>query len=302
MSVKAYLISLPERIVRAAVGIGAGAIREVGALAIPGGVRRGQLYQNLVDTTLRFLIEQVGGADDVYPQEQQLEPDFLLRRTAGNAVEALGIVAFRASPVWVLAGLADVCGMSRQLIPEIASALQAEGLLDKDARFTTVEQMLDGLERTSTRLASTINTPPLDVRTLRDELRAIRRAAASIAPGRLPSRETIAEVWARLEAEATHQNRSVFEVSSTLALSAVGAVPERLRWLSASARLAAGRTGQVFGAAMLDHYRHTLHAIRDVGFVTYAARQCRPYLRAARAQFSPARRTVTQALLEKWRR
>ena len=72
---------------------------------------------NLVDTTLRFLIEQVGEVKNAYPQEQALAGDFLKRRTVGNAVEALGVVAFRASPVWVLAALADVCGAGRQADP-----------------------------------------------------------------------------------------------------------------------------------------------------------------------------------------
>jgi hypothetical protein len=297
---KRYLVSLPERLARATVGLGAGLIREVGEVAIPKSVRRGQLYQNLVDTTLRFLIEQVGGAEDVYPKEEKLAGDFLLRRTAGNAVEALGIVAFRASPVWVLAALADVCGVSRQLIPEIADALKAEGLLDKDASFSTTEQILDGLERTSSRVAATVNTPPLDVSTLREELRAIRAEAATIAPGGMPTGAAVAEVWAQLKSAASHQNRSIFEVSSTLALSAIGTVPERLRWLSDSAKLAAGRTGQVFGTALLDHYRQTLQTIREVGYGSYAIRQCRPYVRAARSQFSPRRRTITQRLLDRW--
>jgi hypothetical protein len=298
--IKRYLVSLPERLARATVGLGAGLVREVGEVALPASVRRSRLYQNMVDTTLRFLIEQVGGAEGVYPDDEKLADDFLLRRTAGNAVEALGIVAFRASPVWVLAALADVCGASRHLIPEIADALKAEGLLDQDARFTTTEQILDGLERTSSRLAATVNTPPLDVPTLREELRAIRAEASSIAPGGVPSAAAIADVWGQLKSEAANQNRSVFEVSSTLAVSAIGAVPERLRWLSASAKLAAGRTGQVFGTALLDHYRQTLDTIREVGYTSYAIRQCRPYLRAARSQFSPGRRTVTQMLLDRW--
>src|SRR6185295_6839664 len=162
--VKAYLLSLPERVVRSVLGLGAGVAREVGEVAFPAAIRRGRLYQNLVDATLRFLIEQVGGAEGVYAAGSTLPDDFLVRRTAGNAIEALGIVAFRASPVWVLAALADVCGVGRHLIPEIADALKARGLLEKDTQFTSVEQMLDGLERTSSRLASTINTPPLDVR------------------------------------------------------------------------------------------------------------------------------------------
>ena len=63
--VKAYLLSLPERVVRSVLGLGAGVAREVGEVAVPASVRRGQLYQNLVDATLRFLIEEVGGAEGV---------------------------------------------------------------------------------------------------------------------------------------------------------------------------------------------------------------------------------------------
>ena len=113
MTVKTYLLSVPERVVRSVLGLGAGVAREVGEVALPDGIRRSQLYQNLVDATLRFLIEQVGGVEGVYSAEETLPDDFLARRTAGNAVEVLGIVAFRASPVWILAALADLCGMGR---------------------------------------------------------------------------------------------------------------------------------------------------------------------------------------------
>src|SRR6185436_18570081 len=224
MTVKAYLLSVPERVLRAAVGLGAGMAREVGQLALPEGVRRSQLYQNLVDTTLRFLIEQVGGVEGLSSTEGPVPDDFLARRTAGNVVEALGIVAFRASPVWVLAALADICGMGRHLIPEIADALKAQGLLEQDAQFTSVDEMLDGLERTSSRLAATINTPPLDVAALRQEWQTIRDAARRLQPASLPSREAITAVWNQLKTESVRQNRSVFETSSMLALSAVRSV------------------------------------------------------------------------------
>jgi hypothetical protein len=299
MTVKAYLLSVPERVLRAAVGLGAGMAREVGQLALPEGVRRSQLYQNLVDTTLLFLIEQVGGVEGLSDTKGPVPDDFLARRTAGNVVEALGLVAFRASPVWVLAALADVCGMGRHLIPEIADALKTQGLLEKDAQFTTVDEMLDGLEQTSSRLAATINTPPLDVAALRQEWQDIRETARSLQPGSLPSRETIAGVWSQLKAESARQNRSVFETSSMMALSAARSVPDGVRWLSASALVGAKRTGSVFAAALLDHYKQTLSEIRETGYVSYAGQQLRPYIVAAARQFSPARRSLTERLLKK---
>jgi hypothetical protein len=294
---KPYLFSLPERLVRAVVGLGAGAVREAGEVVVPRGVRRSQLYQQLVDTTLRYLIEHVGGVEGVYQAEERLAEDFLVRRTAGNAIELAGIVAFRASPVWVLAALSDVCGLGRQLIPEIADELKAQGLLEQGTHFTTVEQLLDGLERTSARMAASVNTPPLDVATLRGEWTAIRDHARSIPVGRLPSTTAIRDVWAQLKRESARQQRSVFQVSSVMAMSAAGRLPDQVRWLSASAALAAGRTGRVFAASLLEDYRRTLGDIGQLGFVRYAVRQFRPYVRAAAGQFSPARRTLTERLL-----
>lgn len=299
MTVRTYLLSLPERLIRSTVGLGAGLAREVGEVALPDGVRRSQLYQNLVDATLHFLIEQVGGVEGVYRSDAALPDNFLARRTAGNAIEVMGIVAFRASPVWILAALADVCGIGRHLIPEVTEALKAQGLLETDAQFTTVDQMLDGLERASTHLAATVNTPPLDVKGLRAEWEALREDARRLPQASLPSRESISAVWADLRAESARQQRSIFETSSVMAVSAARALPGGVRWLSASARVGAARTGEVVAAALLDHYRQTLSELQQVGYLTYAGRQLRPYIRAAADQFSPKRRTLTQRLLEK---
>ena len=282
------------------MGLGAGVAREVGEVALPDGIRHSQLYQNLVDATLRFLIEQVGGVEGAYTAEGTLPDNFLVRRTAGNAVEVLGIVAFRASPVWVLAGLADLCGMGRHLIPEIAEALKAQGLLEGEVHFTSVDQLLDGLERTSARLAGTINTPPLDVAGLRTEWEALREEARGLRAPDLPSRDTISQVWRQLKIESARQDTSVFETSSVMAVSAARALPDGVRWLSASARVGATRTGQIFAAALLDHYKQTLSEIREVGYLAYVNRQFRPYVRAAVGQFSPKRRTVTERLIEKF--
>jgi hypothetical protein len=51
MTVKRYLLSLPERVARSALGLGAGTARELGEVALPAKVREGKLYQNLVETT-----------------------------------------------------------------------------------------------------------------------------------------------------------------------------------------------------------------------------------------------------------
>ena len=301
MPLTPFLLSLPERVLRSTTALAAGLLREIGEVAIPQTVRRSQLYLNLVEATLRFFIEQVGGVEGVYPTEEKLAEDFLMRRTAGNGIELIGILAFRASPVWVLAALADVSGGGRYLIREISGALKEEGLLDPNTDFATVDQMLDGLEASAGRIASTINTPPLDVKALRQEWNAIKRDLSRIPPKNLPSFDTLRDLWTEIGNEARLQNRTVFEMSSVMALSAIVAIPRKARWLSASARLAVGKTSSVVAGVLLDHYRSTLKQIRETGYVRHAVHQFRPYLYGAAMQFSPKRRTLTEQLLQKKR-
>ena len=84
---------------------------------------------------------------------------FLVRRAAGNGVELIGILAFRASPVWVLAALADASGAGKYLIREISASLKEQSLLDRETEFSTVNEMLDGLEASAGRMAAAINAP-----------------------------------------------------------------------------------------------------------------------------------------------
>jgi hypothetical protein len=289
-----YLLSLPERLVRSASGLAAGLVRELGDVAVPSSLRRTRLYQNMVDSTLRFLIEQVGQVEGTYAEEGKLAENFAVRRAAGNGIELAGILAFRASPVWVMAALADVSGAGRKLVREVSAELQQEGLLDKETTFETIDQVLDGLERSAGRIADTVNTPPLDVAGLRSDWEAIRREIATVP---VPSPSILERLWDEMKEEARQQGLSVFALSSLMALSAARSAPGGVVWLTRSAVLAARRTRRVLGEALLGHYRDTLSEIHRTGFLAYWTREYKPYLLAAARQFSPQRRTLTERFL-----
>ncbi|MFB3778446.1 MAG: hypothetical protein ACE141_12585 [Bryobacteraceae bacterium] len=294
-----YLVSLPERVVRSVTAVAAGLARELGDVAVPPSIRRTRTYQSMVDSTLRFLIEQVGRVEGAYPAEGRLAEDFAFRRAAGNGLELIGILTFRASPVWVMAVLADLSGAGRRLVEEICESLKQEGLLDPGSNFETVDQMLDGLEKWTGRVAEAINTPPLDVGQLRREWAEIQQQAARLPLAALPSAESLWRRWEDLKQEAEAQGRPVFQVSALLALSAISRLPAGVLWLGRSARLASLRAGRLLAGSLLDHYTSTLQEIHQTGYMTYFAREMRPYLRAAAAQFSPGKASLTEKLLGK---
>ena len=295
-----YVLSLPERTVRSVSALAGGLVRETTAVALPIGVRRSRLYRNLVDVTLQFLIEKVGQVDPIEGADQrELAENFLARRAAGNGIELMGLLAFRASPVWVLAALADVCGFGKQLIPEIAEELKKAGLLEASQSFATMEQLLGGLEGSAAQLAETVNVPPLDVAGLRSEWAKLVTEVKRLPAPQLPTSASVRRVWNELREEAAAQNRSVFVLSSLLAIDAVGALPQRALVLSKSAAIALGASGTVVADALLAHYRAALQEIRATGVISYAVRQLAPYGRAALAAFRPSRETLTGKLLRK---
>ncbi len=294
-----YLLTLPERVLRSAAAVAGGLARELSEVAVPQALRETKLYEALAGATLRFLIEQVGQVEGAYPSGDKLAEDFVMRRAAGNGLEIAGMLAFRASPVWVLAALADLSGAGRHLIGEIAAELQKERLLDPGSRFETMDQVLAGLERSAGQAALAINTPPLDVAELRREWTEIRNQAGAIP---LPAVAALEAQWAGIVQEAAAQKRSPFELSALLALSAIRQTPEGLAWFSKAAVTAAAKTGSVAGGAILGHYSRTLEEIRGAGYLAYWKQELAPYLKGAAEQFSAGHETWTERWLKRVRR
>jgi hypothetical protein len=292
-----YLISLPERSVRSTGALAGGLVKELTEVVLPASLRRTRLYQSLVELALRFLLEQVGQVKFDHEPAGRMPDDFLLRKTAGNGIELMGILLFRLSPVWVLAALADLSHTGRRLLVEIVDDLKKERLLEEETEFETVDQILDGLEKTFGRLTENINCPPLDITSLRLELQTLRQEAELIPVRKLPSLEKLAAAWRNLISEAEIQKCSLFELSSLLALSALSHMPRRAWWLSQCAGMAARTTGALLAGSLLEHYSMTLQKIHQSGYLSYWVTEFTPYVNAVASNFSPRQLSWTEKFL-----
>ena len=80
-----YPFSLPERALRSMSALSAGLLRELSEVVLPRAVRRTRLYTELVENTLRFLIENVGQVEGAYPPQGKLADNFAMGRLARTA-------------------------------------------------------------------------------------------------------------------------------------------------------------------------------------------------------------------------
>ncbi len=207
----------------------------------------------------------------------------LLRRTAGHGIELAGLLAFRASPVWIMAALADVSGAGRHIVQEIADALKQEGLLAGEARFENVDQLLEGLEQTASQVADLCNAPPLDVAGLRREWSAFREAVAKIPPRNLPSVGFLGQHWEQLKAEAASAKpsgiRTVVDDGGLGDCARSGDVAEagpRFESRSLAIRANAGRKRPAaLQPGFRRHSRTGLRGVLGTGVSALSARGCR---------------------------
>jgi hypothetical protein len=270
----AFLVSLPERVLRALAAGAGGTVHETAAIVLPRFVRRSRLYEATARNVLRVCVELVGGVPPAAPPTEEHEPDpgkLAVRKAAGNVVELGSIAAFGFSPLWLLAGAADALHGSRVYLAALVDELKAAGVLAEQARLETVDDLLAALEGASGTTARLIDIPPLEVEALRRSLDDLRRDAAS-----LPSAAELDALFRGLQSTAAREDRSLLAVSVGMGLAFFN-----------SAR-------KVGRQHVLDPYTEDLEPLRGEGFAAYARRVGKPYADAVRRHVDPAQPSLTE--------
>ena len=277
----AFVVSLPERVLRAAAALLGGTIHETAQLVLPRLVRRSRLYEATAKNLLRVSIELVGGVAAPPGTGDEYEPDakkLVVRKTAGNAVELGSIAAFGFSPLWLLAAAADVTHGTRVYLDALVGELKVAGVLAPEAHLRSVDDLLGALEGGSGTAARLIDIPPLELAALRRSLSDLRTDASG-----LPSPTEMASLFDGLRAEAARERRTLLEVSTGVGIAFFN-----------SAR-------HVGRQHVLDPYHEDLAPLRSEGFGAYAARVSRPYGSAIARHFDPAKATLTERGVDKLR-
>jgi hypothetical protein len=278
-----FLVSLPERLLRAVAALGGGAIHETAQLVLPRLVRRSRLYEATAKNLLRITVELVGGVERppeaVAGEFEQSPKKLAVRKGAGNVVELGSILAFGFSPLWLLAAAADVTRGTRIYLDALVDELKDAGVIAREARLASVDELLAALEGASGTTARLIDIPPLEVQALKQSLSDLREDAQG-----LPSPAELAAVYSALVHEADREETSLLEVSVGIGLAFFN-----------SAR-------KVGRQHVLDPYTEDLAPLRDEGFGAYALRVGRPYAQAVGRHFDPSRGTLTERAIDRLER
>lgn len=272
----AYIVSLPERLLRALAAAIGGLVFQISEVALPLWVRRTRLYQALVYRMLRLTIELLGDVKGVFPSEAIPAGDLAVRKAVGNVVELAGFLAFGWSPLWILAAASDLTGGTRAYLDLFVGELQRAGLLKSDVEIQSVRDLLNALESSSAVAADMVDVPPLKVQDLEQSWESLKHNAGS-----LPRPEQLAGLYRVLQQVSQQEGVTPLEVSGLVAAGAF-------------------RAGVQLGSVhVFEYYRSALESINKEGWAVYVLRVARPYTSAVSAHFDPRRPSFTEKGLKR---
>ncbi len=274
-----FLLSVPERAIRAlAAGLG-GAVHETAEVVLPRFARRSRFYEATAKNLLRIVIELVGDVEREAPADQLEAGELLKRKTAGNAMELGSIAAFGFSPLWLLAAASDISHGSRVYLEALVAELKRAGVVAEDAEVRSLDDLLSAFEGASGTTARLVDLPPLELAGLRASFSELRSSASE-----LPSPKQLAALYQGLQRTAARERQSLLEVSSGMGLAFL---------------LSARHVGREH---VVVPYREDWKPLREEGFAAYARRVSESYRAAMTGHFDPERVTWTERALNRVRR
>ena len=289
-----YGLSLPERTLRSTSALLGGAIHESAALLVPQAFRSSQAYSTFVQKMLDFMTRDIGGVgSEASDDEPAGVENYVARKTIGNFIELAGLSTMHISPAIVLAIVSDVAYGSQSYLRELSDELKEQGLIDEDTTFDRTADLLSAVQKASATTSEAFDTPPLSVDGLVETIDQTKQAVATLDPTQLMPQAEIERLWQEMHSVAEQQHVSVMDISSTMALLAVGKVGTLGQGALSSVRVA----GNMFDRHILEHYSASLAEIEERGFYTTLADASRPYLTALWDNFSVDKPTFTEDAL-----
>lgn len=288
-----YGLSLPERLVRSAVGLTAGAAREIAEFVVPQAFQSSKSYEIAITNSLGFLTETIGGVPAATPPEDEAA-EHIARKAVGNFVDFAGLATLHVSPMWVLAVVSDVAYGTKSYVGEVARELKAQGVIDDTSTIHNVDDILDAIQRASGSTASSFDKPPLSVAELRKTIEETREHLRDADVRKLIPQAEMQKYWDGMRQVAREEGVSLLDVSAAITMNTLNQVQTVSHGAITSVRVAGG----LLNRNVLGHYVASLKRLREHGFYETVRESYQPYVAAIWTNFSGEKTSWTESLLD----
>jgi hypothetical protein len=257
---------------------------------VPQAFRSSRTYSIMIQQSLDFLAEDVGGVERAASADQT--KDFVARKAVGSFIDMASLATLHLSPMLLLAIVGDVAYGSRAYLHELGADLKRHGVVDQDSTIDSVDDLLAAIGGAAAATAGSFNAPPISVEGLRRTVDDTRAAIARIDPAKVIPQAELRRLWDEIHQIAVQEGLNPVAVSGAITLHALGAIGS----LGRGALSTATAAGTLFDRHVLEHYGKAIREIRSKGVYASLRETSRPYLGAVWDNFSAKRTTLTEDL------
>jgi hypothetical protein len=311
-----YGLSLPERLVRSAVGLTAGTAREIAEFVVPQSFQSSKSYEVAVRNSLDFLLANVAKVSDRNQQAadnaiatadavvgtsggNEQDPSatdpgrFIARKAVGNFIDIAGLATLHVSPLWILAIVSDAAYGTKTYLNELSEELQKQGLIDDTSTIHRVDDLFEAIRNASGRAASNFDQPPLSLDELKSSIEQTRKALNEVDPRLLIPESEISRYWSSMKSIAAQEEISLLGVSGAVAMQAVESIGSATQGTMTGLFVA----GRIVNRNIFSHYGTALSQIQKQGLWTSVRNSYGPYVDLAWGNFMSSRKTWTEQVL-----
>lgn len=284
-----YLLSLPERSLRALASLVGGASVFLADTLLPEVLQGTTIYKILIGDTQRFLIERLAQMEQRYSSDAsgEIPEDFVQRKAAGTILEAVGLLAFHFSPMWILAIAGDASAGSKVFLERLIKHLKEQGVVPEESNINSLVDLIEATQTASRISVKGVDTPPLSRSDLEAFVQELSNAYGEVFLQVPELMKNFEGLWNRMENVSKREELSMAELSGMMTIQAAD-------WgkKSVGTLLAVGKTGgQLFGEKILQSYKETLDMVSRHGAKQYLKQYMAPFIDRSLQHFEQGHET-----------
>ena len=286
-----YVLTIPERLLRALAALLGGLIFALADLLVPRAIQRTTIYYLILGGGMRYAVERLAGMPSDEAGTETLPPlpaRYQRRKLAGTAIEAAGLLTVGFSPLWVFAIAGDAAAGSKVFLQRLEQHLKQQGAIRQDAEVDDLTDLLTALQNAARAMTNVLDTPPLSRAELEEISARLRSSYAALFPDGRQLTDRFDRLWESMKQLNEKRGVDIQQLETLMA----GRVTERARRARATVGAVGLTSRELFGEQILEGYRQTLEQAARWGWRQYLVGIYRPFWKAAGDQFSPEAYTL----------
>ncbi len=288
-------VGVPESL-RSASAYASEWVRESANWLVPSAFGNSRSYSIFVRQMLDYVVNDLSIGGRLQDSDQELtdhDQVILARKTMGGLLDITALATFHFSPLTVMAIFGDLAYGNKGYLQYLANRLVEQRLLPASTSIQCPGALVDAVQQALGGAATVFEQPPISIHGLRKTIEDTRETLLHVDPNHLFPPSEMDQFLRQMELAARAQGASIWDVSATISVVAVGNIQLFSQGGVASLDIA----GNMYQQKIIDYYWEGLRAVERQGLITALSRASEPYLETVWNNYSMDQKTWKEQLL-----